>query len=191
MSSVPSAFPPGHVEHVSVVIRHRVHPGHGSDYERWLARIMPVAAHWPGHLGVSVIRPAQGGAPYTVVVRFDSAAHLEAWLASAERTMLVEEVRPLLVDGVDATEAHPGPEFWFTPPGASPPRRWKQVLLTLAVIYPLTLLVPPLWQPLFTHWPWLGGWLLGHFLVALSIVLLVVCLIMPALTRALAGWLSR
>lgn len=184
-------FPPGHTEHVSVAIRHRLRAGAGPAYERWLARIMPVAAHWPGHLGVNVIRPAGPGAPYTVLVRFDAAAHLDAWLASAERAALIDEVRPLLADGLDAPEAHPGPEFWFTPPGAPPPRRWKQVLMTFSVIWPLTLIVPQLWQPAFARWPWLGGWLAGNFVVALTIVLIVVCVVMPWLTQRLAGWLSR
>ncbi|TCO81672.1 hypothetical protein EV699_10765 [Plasticicumulans lactativorans] len=194
MNAAPAAgagFPPGHVEHVSVAIRHRVRAGAESAYERWLARIMPVAAQWPGHLGVSVIRPGVRGAPYTVVVRFDRAAHLDAWLGSAERAALIDEVRPLLADGTDAPEAHSGPEFWFTPPGAPPPPRWKQVLMTLSVIYPLTLLVPALWAPAFARWPWLAGAATSNLMIALTIVVLVVCVIMPPYTRLLAGWLSR
>jgi antibiotic biosynthesis monooxygenase (ABM) superfamily enzyme len=41
----------------------------------------PAARAFPGHLGVEVFRPAGGqGGEYRTVYRFDSPAHLRAWL---------------------------------------------------------------------------------------------------------------
>lgn len=190
-SEPPAAvFGGAHAGHVSFVIRLRVEPRRRADYERWLTRIMPVAATYPGHLGVSVIRPDAPGTPYTIVLRFERLEQLRRWMESADRRELIEQIRPLLAAGEDL-DIRPGAAFWFTPAGAQPPRLWKQVLMTFAVIWPLTLIVPQLWQPAFTRWPWLGGWLAGNFVVALSIVLIVVCAVMPWLTRRLAGWLTR
>jgi antibiotic biosynthesis monooxygenase (ABM) superfamily enzyme len=49
----------------------------------------------------------------------------------------VAEIAPLLTEG-DRTEVRTEPAFWFTPPAANvrQPRRWKQFLITLLVIFP-------------------------------------------------------
>ncbi|MCB1571303.1 MAG: antibiotic biosynthesis monooxygenase [Dokdonella sp.] len=179
-------------ELITLAIRHLVRPGHAPDYERWLDRIMPIAHNFPGHLGTHVIRPASASEPYTVVLRFVDSAHLEAWMGSAERRALIEEISPALARP-DAFETHPGAAFWFTPAisGARTPTRWKQALLTLVVIYPLTAIVPAALTPLFRALPWLGLQPQRGVFVTACMVVLVVYLIMPRLTRWLAAWLTR
>jgi hypothetical protein len=180
-------------EVVTLLIRHHVRPGQDQAYEHWLRRIVQIAHGYPGHLGVDVIRSHEGGLHlFTSVLRFAGAARLQHWLGSDERRQLIAEVGPLLVRDEDL-ELHPGREFWFTPvpAGNQPPPRWKQASITFAVILPLSLLVPRLWQPLFRAYPWLGGPLAGNVLITLTIVLLVVYLCMPRVTRWLAPWLSR
>lgn len=81
-------------------------------------------------------------------------------------------------------------------PAAAPAaRRHKQFLLTLAAIYPLTLFVPWLLQPLFALEsalvPALRHPLLDHLLVAAVVVSLMVWVVMPRATRLLSGWLVR
>ena len=177
---------------VTFVIYHRVKPRCHADYERWLARIMPVARSYPGHLGVNVIRPTDGEHLYTVIIRFTGTEHMRNWVESDDRRCLIEEVTPLL-EGGDRTESREGGEFWFTPPtsGAKHPVRWKQFLITLSVILPLTMIVPRLWQPAFRAWPWLTGYLQSQFVVAATIVFIVVYLVMPHYTRLVAKWLYR
>jgi uncharacterized protein len=179
-------------EVVTLLIRHRVRPGQLEPYENWLRRIVQAAQGYPGHLGVDVIRGKDGGqALFTSVLRFSGAERLQHWLGSEERKRLITEVAPLLAGDEDLA-LHPAREFWFTPEDAGgPPPRWKQACVTFAVILPLSLLVPLLWQPAFAALPWLGGHLASNTLITLTIVLLVVYLFMPRVTRWLAPWLNR
>lgn len=178
---------------VTFVIYHRVKPGCHGDYEQWLARVMPVAQAYPGHLGVNVIRPADGDRLYTVIIRFAGADYLRGWVESEDRRRFIDEVAALLLEEGERTENRDGGEFWFTPaaPGRKHPVRWKQFLMTFSVILPLTMAVPRLWQPLFQIWPWLAGYLASHAVVAASIVFIVVYGVMPYYTRIAANWLYR
>ncbi|MCQ4327911.1 antibiotic biosynthesis monooxygenase [Stutzerimonas stutzeri] len=176
---------------VTLLVRHRVQPGRHSDYERWLRRTVSTAAGYPGHLGVDVIRSeADGSHLFTSVLRFASPAQLQTWLESDDRRQLITEVGPLLADG-DVTEINRAREFWFNPTDSDfVPPRWKQACITFMVILPLSLLVPSLWQPAFAALPWLGGYVASNVVITLSIVLLVVYLFMPRVTRWFAGWLN-
>ncbi len=172
----------------TLVIRHRIAPSNRSRYEAWLNRIVPAAAEFEGHQGVIVIRPADGEDIYTISLHFSNLEHLYGWSRSRQRQDLVDEIRPLLADN-EQLEVHKGSQFWFTPntTGAAQPPAWKQFIVTLAVIFPSTNLVPWIWHQLL---PSLDGTLLGHFLTDATVVALVVYLWMPLITRALAGWLA-
>lgn len=176
----------------TLVIQHKVRAEALAQYETWLRNTVTVARKQPGHLGVNVIRPLDGGRQFTSVVRFAEAAQLQAWVESAERQALITEVLPLLEEG-DQTQVHDDPEFWFTPASISTlqPPRWKQAVLTYLVICPMTLLVPALLAPLFQRVPALGGPLVGNLLVNLCVILPVVFFIMPWATRRCANWLRR
>lgn len=97
----------------------------------------------------------------------------------------------MLADG-DNTEIGAVNEFWFNPltENAAKPPRWKQAVVTLFVILPLTLLVPIIWGPVLRLHPFLSNYVVATFLVTLTIVLLVVYLLMPAATRLFAPWLE-
>lgn len=180
-------------EVVTLVVRHRIKAGHEAAYETWLRRTVSTAAQRPGHLGVDVMRGHEGGLhTFTSVLRYSSVDALQAWLDSAERRQLVSEAEAMLADG-DQVEQHTHKEFWFTPTNDAdnaPPPRWKQAVLTLLVILPHTLLVPMLWQPLFTLAPWLSGYFVATLLITLTIVLSVCYVCMPAATRLFAPWLQ-
>lgn len=188
--------PPGfHVspcDQVSFVVRHRVRESCTVEYEDWLRRIMERAAGFPGHLGVQVARPPEGGLEYVIVVRFASEREARSWGESPDRRDLVDTVRGCL-EGDDEVEIHSGIDFWFTPeaPGQRHPVRWKQWLVTTSVIWPLTLVVPPALDPLFHSLPLVGQWGVSHGIVAAIIVALVIYLIMPPYVKFLAGWLFR
>jgi antibiotic biosynthesis monooxygenase (ABM) superfamily enzyme len=177
---------------VTAVIQHELKPEAGPQYEQWLARIIPVAARFPGHRGVNVIRPAPGTNSYTVTIRFDTLEHAEDWFRSDARRQLVEEVEPLL-DRAEKLETVTGLEFWFMPPTATQKRArpYKQFMLTLSVIYPLTLLVPWALRPLIAAVPALQYALVDHLIVAAIIVGLMTYVVMPRYTRLVANWLYR
>ena len=179
-------------EMVTLVVRHQLQADALAHYEQWLGRIIPMAARFPGHRGVNVIRPAPGGADYTVTVRFDSLKHAEDWLASDARHQLVAELDPWL-DHAETLETVTGLEFWFAPAAASAKRARpvKQFLITLSVIYPLTLLVPWLVRPVLAGVPVLELRYVEHLIVTALIVGAMTYVVMPRYVRLVAGWLYR
>lgn len=186
------ATKPAPDEVVTLVVKHLIKPGRETDYEAWLRRIVRIAGDRPGHLGVDVVRGKQGNlALFTCVLRYCSTDDLETWLDSPERKTLVAEATPMLADG-DNTEIGAVNEFWFNPitENAAKPPRWKQAVVTLFVILPLTLLVPIIWGPVLRLHPFLSHYVVATFLITLTIVLLVVYLLMPAATRLFAPWLE-
>ncbi|MDX2378733.1 MAG: antibiotic biosynthesis monooxygenase, partial [Acidimicrobiia bacterium] len=87
----------------TVVVSRRARPGCEQELERWLIRLVGLAAEAPGYVGAEVQGPTDDGPDdWTVVYRYETAAHLDAWLTSPERTILVAEGEGL-VDG-DARE---------------------------------------------------------------------------------------
>ncbi|MGJ7492464.1 antibiotic biosynthesis monooxygenase [Variovorax sp. ZT4R33] len=178
-------------ESITAVIRHHVRADAASAYEQWLQRIVPIAERFPGHRGVHVIHPPAGSTLYTVTIRFDSLLHADDWFQSAARHALLDEVLPLL-DADEEVKTVTGLEFWFHPgPGQKPARRYKQFLLTLCVIFPLTLVVPA-----FVHWldawvPVLRNAYIGHLAASAIVVASMTYVLMPRITRRLAGWLYR
>ena len=179
-------------EVVTLVVKHLIKQGHEADYEAWLRRIVRIAGDRPGHLGVDVVRSKQANlALFTCVLRYRSTRDLQTWLDSPERKTLIAEATPMLADG-DKTEIGAANEFWFTPlaDSAAKPPRWKQAVVTLCVILPLTLLVPIVWRPVLSLHPFLSNYVVATFLVTVTIVVLVVYLLMPAATRLFAPWLE-
>ncbi|WP_193162551.1 antibiotic biosynthesis monooxygenase [Microbulbifer hainanensis] len=175
----------------TAVITHRVCENKQAGYEKWLTEIAPLCKKAPGHLDWQIIRPIAGlTSTYTVVIRFDTKAHLEAWLDSADRERMIEEVQPLLLEGDDFFISS-GLDFWFTPSGAKAklPTRWKQLLATWSVIYPLVLVIPLLVLPVLRllgtpdyHW-------LDTLVVTGITVTLMVYVVMPNYTRLIRRWL--
>lgn len=176
-------------ESITAVIRHHVRPEAATAYEQWLQRIVPIAERFPGHRGVHVIHPPAGSTLYTVTIRFDSLLHADDWFQSAARHALLDEVLPLLASD-EEVKTVTGLEFWFHPgPGQKPARRYKQFLVTLCVIFPLTLFVPRGVQWLARWVPALHDTYLAHFATAAIVVALMTYVLMPRITRRLAGWL--
>ncbi|HEX9464332.1 MAG TPA: hypothetical protein VGB82_17170 [Alphaproteobacteria bacterium] len=83
-------------------------------------------------------------------------------------------------------------EFWFTPPpGHRQAKPYKQFLLTLSAIFPLTIVVPWALQPVLARLPLLGEFIVSNLIVAAIIVGLMTYVIMPHYTRLVANWLYR
>lgn len=176
----------------TIYIRHSVKADQRDRYETWLRQIINAAAEFPGHQGVHIVRPPTGQHTFEISVRFSGRAEAEAWLDSDIRKELISEIRTAL-ESQEHVEIKTGIDFWFTPPAsaARQPTRWKQWALTTAVIWPLTMVVPAVYRPVFDSIPVLGAWGVRHGIVAATIVGLVVYLIMPRLVRLVAGWLFR
>jgi antibiotic biosynthesis monooxygenase (ABM) superfamily enzyme len=178
-------------EGATAVITHRVHVDKHADYETWLNKIAPLCKSWPGHLDWHIVRPIPGlTETFTIIIRFDTEANLQHWMASETRISLIDKVRPLLVTGDDFFVSS-GLDFWFTPGGANAqvPVRWKQFLATWSAIYPLALGIPLI----VTTISGLLNLQDNHLLFTLAdtglVVFLMVYVVMPRYTRLIKRWL--
>lgn len=131
------------------MITHRVRDDKHAEYENWMKEIGPLCMAAPGNLDLHIVRPVPGLTDtFTIIIRFDTNAHLQEWLHSPTRRLLISKASPMLVAG-DDFRISSGLDFWFQPQlaHAKVPIRWKQFLVTWSAIYPLVMLVPPLVVP--------------------------------------------
>ena len=177
----------------TVVITHRVKNGHQEGYEAWLEEVGPCCSAYPGFVDSQIIRPVAGlTGTFTVVIRFDTRDHLEAWMGSEVRKRLVEKARPMLAKD-DEFYVQSGLDFWFVPDGAKArvPVRWKQFLVTWSAIYPLALFVPLATLPALRALGMAENRYTDTLIVSAVIVALMVTLIMPNYTRLVRHWLFK
>jgi uncharacterized protein len=174
---------------VVFIITHTIKAGMEKRYEDWLVDILRAVGDFPGYVGREIFRPAHGSRKYTTIVRFNSHEHLNDWAESDVRRSYINRVSDVLAEG-DQHEIRTGIDFWFTPGGTKPPKPWKQFLLTLSAVYPLTLILPRLLGPLFSFVPPpLNDELMQGFAVAASLTALLTFVIMPRYTRLVKSWL--
>jgi hypothetical protein len=76
---------------VTVIIGQHVHDGRAGAFEEWQNRTNQAAAAYPGFLGCEVAAPTAVQPDWTVIYRFDSMAHAQAWINSATRQSLLHE----------------------------------------------------------------------------------------------------
>lgn len=70
----------------------RVRPGTEAEFRRWQRRITQVAVEQEGFQGTEIFPPVPGvQEEFVVVVRFDTVANLERWMASDVRARLLAE----------------------------------------------------------------------------------------------------
>ena len=180
---------PDHHTAVTTIIHQRPKADAVERYEAWLKEIIPLAKRFAGHQGINVIRPHGGSDTYTVVLHFDTTDNLRNWLDSEIRRRLVDQIRPYL-SNEEEIDTRAGLEFWFTPPpGGRHAKPYKQFLVTLSVIFPLTIVIPWLLRPVFAWMPVLTTPGLQHLIVAALIVGTVTWLVMPYYTRLISRWL--
>ncbi|MBU5636264.1 antibiotic biosynthesis monooxygenase [Geomonas sp. Red69] len=190
MSTMPTADTKNN-EGATVVITHRLRENKQTDYEKWLEEIAPLCKASQGHLDWHIVRPIPGlTETYTVIIRFDTEAHLREWMESPTRVRLIEKVRPLLVTGDDFFISS-GLDFWFTPVGAKAriPVRWKQFLVTWSAIFPLALGMPLVVHPTLHYLGIQDNRLLATLAVTGLVVFLMVYVVMPRYTRLVQRWL--
>lgn len=173
---------------VALIITHTIRAGEEKRYETWLTDILGAVSTFPGYLGREIFRPAQGTRTYTSILRFDCNDNLAAWVESDLRRAFVSQVTDLLEKG-DLHEIRTGIDFWFTPQGVRPPKPWKQFVLTLSAVYPLSLAIPGLLRLLFPFMPVLAQPLINGLLIAASLTALLTFVIMPRYTRLMKWWL--
>lgn len=154
----------------------------------------PDAVEFEGHLGAHVRRPTneESDGEYSITIRYHTEPHLLAWAESEVRAAHLRRNEHMLLDG-DNIEIHSGIDYWFTPKGTSTKvaKPWKQFLITLSAIFPLTIVVPWLFESGMKDIPTFISFIGTKLLVATTIVWPVVYVIMPRYTRLVAKWLYK
>lgn len=152
-------------------------------YEELLAHM----ASFDGFLRCELLEPVPGVQDESVVVfSFASRNDLDAWLSSAERREVLARIDPLL-DGGRTVNVVGGFGGWFGDHDGGGPKRWKQATVVLAAIFPVALALGFLRREVAPDL----GLVPATFISNVVAVAVLTWLLMPLLTRALRGWLSR
>jgi hypothetical protein len=175
-----------HDEGITIVVVRTVKPGMEADCEAWMHGVSAVATTFPGHQGITIFRPKPGSRDYTFVFRFDTLEHLEGWDRSPERDDWVHRAEAFTERVL--VNRHTGLETWFAAPGAAiaVPPRWKMVVVTWCVAFPLIQLISASFAVAL---PDSVPALVRGGLLGLAMVLCMTYLAMPFVTRALRKWL--
>lgn len=172
---------------LTVVVTWRVRQGREEEFEAWRREISAAALKFPGHMGIDVLLPAATPGEYVVIFRFDTYEHLRSWQESDIRRELLAKAEPFR-EKEPTYRLESGLEYWFAPPGApaSPPR-WKMAIVTVLGVWPVSLLVPRLLNPLIGNLPSP----LQALCIAVGIVILLTWAVMPLLVRIFNPWLRN
>lgn len=73
----------------TVIIGQKVRPGCEAEFEAWQTEVNSRASSYPGFLGAEINPPTAVQSDWVVVYRFDSVAHVQAWINSATRQELL------------------------------------------------------------------------------------------------------
>jgi antibiotic biosynthesis monooxygenase (ABM) superfamily enzyme len=173
---------------VSVVISTRVKSGQEDAYRAWERRIAAAQARFPGFQGYRFEPPIAGVQDdWLSILRFDTEAHLQAWLESPTRLALVEESGPFTED-FHTRVVRTGFDQWFSQGGAAAnggPPAWKQNMIVLSMLYPVVFLFG-----LYVQTPWLVKAAGLPFWLALFIGNVTSVLLLTVLTPRVSGLLG-
>jgi antibiotic biosynthesis monooxygenase (ABM) superfamily enzyme len=127
---------------VTQVILSKIKPGMEDAYREWSVRIQQAQAKYPGYRGTYIQPPSSGEAGnWTTMLRYDTSAHLEAWLAAPERAELLQESKAFIENEelMRLRTSFPG---WvpINPVTGKGPPDWKTAILVLLGLYPTVLL---------------------------------------------------
>ncbi|MER5635337.1 antibiotic biosynthesis monooxygenase [Kitasatospora sp. NPDC002227] len=170
---------------VTLLVAHEVDQGYEESFEVWANGILAAAAAQPGNLRTGLLRPAEPGGPWQLVMHFKDAESFQAWQDSPERAERLGSI-----DHHHAIDRHElrGLEGWFTaaPSGGERkgPPRWKMAVAAALAINPLTVtgslfLTPHLHMPV----------VLRSIILGCVFSSLMVYVMLPFVNRLLKPWL--
>jgi len=159
----------------------------GTDFDAAFENLVREVETFEGFVQCQLLPAEEGLQEETIVVfSFESRRLLDTWLESAERERAMAQIDPLL-ERDRTTNVVGGFAGWFGEPGDSPVRTWKQAALVLGALYPTALFVGFVRDLILPDLPVLIATLIGNA----GGVAILSWLLMPPLTRRLAGWLRR
>jgi antibiotic biosynthesis monooxygenase (ABM) superfamily enzyme len=126
---------------VTQVILSKIRPGMEDAYRAWAAKIQQAQSLYPGYRGMYLQPPTSTDGHWTTLLRYDTAAHLEAWMAAPERAELLKESTAFIESEelMRLATSFPG---WvpINPLTGKGPPDWKTALLVLLGLFPVVML---------------------------------------------------
>lgn len=177
------------VSDVTEVIFSKVRPGMADSYREWAGRIQAAQALYPGYRGMYLQPPPSGkDGHWTSILRYDSPAHLEAWMNAPERKALLSETSKFIEseDMMRLATSFPG---WvpIDPVTGKGPEDWKTAMLVLLGLFPIVLLEMKFLSPVLSSLGLHAS--LATFIGNLISVGLTSFLTMPLFVRWFGWWL--
>lgn len=140
---------------VTEVIFSKIKPGMESKYREWAARMQAAQARSPGYQGMFLQPANEPGGVWTTIIRFDTAAHLEEWMASPVRKEMLSESADF-VEHEQLTRLATSFPGWVPvdPMTGEGPPNWKTAMLVLLGLFPIVMLELRFLNPIFSGWGW-------------------------------------
>jgi antibiotic biosynthesis monooxygenase (ABM) superfamily enzyme len=176
-------------QNVFRVVRRRAKPGCAPAYEALVRAMFEDARRYPGYISAELIPPATPDGEFQIIQRFATAADLERWNKSPERTMWNQRLNEV-AEGTPEYRLLNGLEAWFGPaalPVTKPPARWRLTLVSWVGIFPTVALLLAYVAPYLASLPFL----LRIALITALVAVLMSYVVMPRLTRWMAWFLRR
>ncbi len=177
-------------EPVAVLTLRTVKSGCEGKFEALLHEFISRSLHDEDQVGVHVVcpNPVTGSREYGILHRFSTPELRDRFY----RSPLFQEWEltvATLTEGEPKRQQLSGLETWFTLPGRKaviPPARWKMALVTVVAVWPTSMMVQWLLNPL------IGNLIqpLHSLLVVVGMVILLTWVVMPLLVRILHPWLQ-
>ena len=170
-----------------VVSSYKLESGREGEHLMVHKRMLDTLASFRGFEEREILDAVDGIQDETVVIlTFDTPDNLRSWLDSPERAAILGDLDAITVGSL-TTNVVGGFAGWFPHSGATEPRKWKQALVVLGALFPVSLTVALIRAWALPNLPLVPSVLLGNIVG----VAVLTWLLMPPLTKALDGWLRR
>lgn len=172
---------------VAIAIIRSIRPDQVKAFEAALRDWIPRSLEFPGHAGVLIVRPPEGGHEYGAFLRF---ADAEAWTRFQrwpDYLAFLDHIRPMLAHD-PSTKVSRGLESWVDAGHSGKPIRWRLALVTWVSVCVLVYLAQHAVAAISSLGPAWPHWL--AFLITNALVVSgLAWVVMPPLTRVLHMWL--
>ena len=175
---------------VTILITRSPRKTNQKEFEQALSDTIDAALEFPGHLGVTVLKPQRGKSnDYQIIVKFASETDYQRWCHSHEAAHWFK-ILNRLEEKPPNLEIMTGIETWFavngsTPRPMIPPPRYKMAIVTWLAIFILIVVINLLFGSFLASLPML----LRSLVLTVGLVGLMTYIVMPRMTKLFGWWL--
>jgi antibiotic biosynthesis monooxygenase (ABM) superfamily enzyme len=173
---------------IHVAITRRIKPGCEQEFQTALKEFFARSLAESGVHGAAMLVPPPGSSSseYGIIRSFASAAERDAFYISPLYLEWRNRIAPISESDPQIRQLH-GLEAFFRQGNPSPPPRWKMAIATYLGVVPVIMTLALTLAPLIRSW----NFVLNNLVFNACVVALLTWVVMPLITRALRGWLSK